>query len=163
MLDELQVANSKQALEEIRNGERPGNTAFVSAIELLLYILGKIRINPEGTYCDWLQWNSVERRNEIEEKLEEMYDCIRRHRNPLVRARWGGKEILDHHFWNDCDAFWCAKGKGRYGDTPGEDVLIKLYCESETPTSWICPYCGRENDFCFAFCPEDGAQRPKHL
>lgn len=136
MLNESQAAYGKQALEEIRNGERPGNTAFMSAITILLYTIGKIRKNPKGTYCDWLQRNSVELRNEIEEKLEEMYDCMSCHQRTLEleTSQWNERgcymeDILDHHFWNDCDAFWWySKGKGTYGDTPGEDVLIKLYC-----------------------------------
>ena len=130
MLNVSEVAYCKKALGEIRSGEKDGNTDFVFYIELLLDTIRSIRTDSKGTYCDWLQWNSEERRNEIEEKLEEMHDCIRCHQSPLGKMRWSSwntKEILDHHFWNDCDAFWCHKGKGRYGTTPGEDVLIKLY------------------------------------
>lgn len=65
-------------------------------------------------------------RTELEEFLKETGESERTLQSSVIdRLRYA--EIFDHHFWNDCDPFWNNPYCGRYGATPGEDVIIKVF------------------------------------
>lgn len=127
MLNERDVLYAKTKLMHIMNGtERCPDEVSRKAGMILRAMNGAIRGEKS---CDWLASGIRIRgfRKDLTEKLGPIAAMDPFGMGALM-GNWNGswKELLDHHYWNDCAPWWRGGTGGRYGATPGEDILIKL-------------------------------------
>ena len=128
MLRADEVVQAKEMLCKLRAGQTPMPEALGELVYVMRYAAANIQRNPG--MCDWLSWYIHQ--PWILADIRVKLDGMQAH-NP-----WGGmwlvatedvkrflSTILDHHFWNDAAPYW-KNDQGRYGDSAGEDVLIKL-------------------------------------
>lgn len=124
MLNEREVLYAKTKMKHILNGtERCPEIVSRKASMLLHALNAAIR---GGKSCDWMACHSADFLESLRSALVPFASMDRFGVGALVWGADGGqwKDLLDHHYWNDCDPWW--HGGGRYGATPGEDVMIKL-------------------------------------
>ena len=131
MLSQQNVAEAAGILERLRSGKQACSKELEECIGVILYAMDRKRLElHKERLCDWLFWHKDSEwfMKDVREKLTEVLS-----RNGsgiscggLFELQKYKQTILDHHYWNDCDPFWYQEGKGRYGSSPGEDILLKL-------------------------------------
>lgn len=125
MLNERDVAFAKTKMDQILRGKMQCPADVRRRAGLILRALDRAM---HGDFsCDWLssRIHHPRFREDLMKKLSpvaggELF------RVGLIPMNSKEKELLDHHYWNDCAPWWDSASFGRYGASPGEDILIKL-------------------------------------
>ena len=134
MLSQQNVAEAARILEQLRSGKQACSIELEECIGVILYAMDRKRLEiQKESLCDWLFWHKDSEwfMNDVRKKLTEVFPGNGSGIYPgsIFESQKYIRTILDHHYWNDCDPFWYQEGKGRYGNSPGEDILLKLIWE----------------------------------
>ena len=123
----------KIILDDIKTGKIMPSNSLVEMCAVLLYVTEHIDETRE--YCDWMAgkqeitgfYESVQKSLHL---ITDMNEPVSNEKiSILLKKHRDG--ILDHHFWNDVDVEWAHGSTGYYGDSYGDDILIKLIALSK--------------------------------
>ncbi len=139
MLKDDLTIEIKSIMNDIKTNKSEPNAKLTEMCSVLLFVLDNIHNNPK--LCDWISWHKNDKSfmNSVKEELSIVTEktSIEVTSNLIDTYK---DSILDHHFWNDADVKWTHKSTA-YGNTPGEDVLIKLIALSldKTTAGYVIP------------------------
>lgn len=125
MLNERDVALAKTKMGQILRGDIrcPDDVQRKAAVILKTLDLAARGDHSCGWISEWIHHKGFA--EDLKKKLSPMTGN-NRFSLMLLPMRGQDKELLDFHYWNDCAPWWRGAAGGRYGSTPGEDILIKL-------------------------------------
>lgn len=111
--------------DQLRNKEVECSKPLAESGSVLLYAIDHMDDQPQLT--NWLSGRQEYPHfySQIVYDLSEIIPQKKISKHPPLDDY---RILLDHHYWNDVDPTWSyTKGRsGYYGQTPGEDVVIKL-------------------------------------